>query len=209
MTPKPNPYYVSLDIETTGLDPDLDQILEIGAVIDDLKRPVKDLAEFHCYVMHERVFGSAYALSMHPKILRRIATKESGYRYLKPEEIVGAFLDWLLEQGVNPKKHHLTMAGKNFASFDRQFLKQLRNWDIQIPMRHRSIDPGNLFWLPHIDGVDLPSTATCMKRAGIEGEVAHTALEDARVVVKLIRNQINQISFNMDSPECPMNVRGL
>jgi DNA polymerase III epsilon subunit-like protein len=35
----------------------------------------------------------------------------------------------------------------------------------------------------------LPDMKTCMQRAGIDGEVAHTAMEDALVVVKLLRNK--------------------
>jgi DNA polymerase III epsilon subunit-like protein len=179
--------YVSIDIETTGLDPSHDQILEIGAVLDTWDRPVEDLPRFHCYVAHEHVQGSPYALSMHPTILRRIATKEKGYDYLGPGNVADAFLYWLLDEKINPQCPRITCAGKNFGSFDRQFLTRLPDWDGTIPMQHRSIDPGNLYWDPRIDR-GLPDLKTCMGRAGIGGEVAHTAVEDALVVVKLIRN---------------------
>ena len=32
-----------------------------------------------------------------------------------------------------------------------------------------------------------PNTKTCMERAGLPGDVAHTAVEDARVVIQLVR----------------------
>ena len=48
-----------------------------------------------------------------------------------------------------------------------------------------------LYWQPEIDGAQLPDTKTCMERAGINGEVAHTAVEDAQVVVRLIRQAID------------------
>jgi DNA polymerase III epsilon subunit-like protein len=38
-----------------------------------------------------------------------------------------------------------------------------------------------------IDGCELPSTETCLKRAGLDPTVKHRALEDARVVCRLIR----------------------
>jgi hypothetical protein len=122
---------------------------------------------------------------MHPTILRRIATREEGYTYLRPEDVAIEFRGWLIEQGWDLDRDHLRPAGKNFASFDRQFLRKLPGWD-QIPMNHRTIDPANLFWDPLIDR-GLPNTKTCMERAGLDGEVAHTAVEDACVVCRLVR----------------------
>ena len=92
--------YVSIDLETTGLDPETCDIIEIGAVIDDLEArgeqgearlPIKDLPKFHAYVVKESYQGEPYALSMHPKIFKRIATKEDGYLYLQPEEVGKVF----------------------------------------------------------------------------------------------------------------------
>lgn len=183
--------FVSLDIETTGLN-DFDcQTIEVGAVIDDWETPVEELPSFRCYVDHGHFYGEPYALSMHPKIFRYIATKgkesEEGIAILSPDEVAGYFVEWLLSHGLNPVKQHLTMAGKNFASFDRNFLKRLPDWEELVISQHRIIDPGNLFWDPDIDLRGLPNTKTCMERAGIPGEVAHTAVEDAIVVAKLIR----------------------
>ena len=178
--------YVSIDIETTGLDPERDQILEIGAVIEDWETPIEELPKFHCYVKHEVITGSAYALSMHPKILRRIATEEGDFRYLTPSEVARDFRTWLEARGIDSEKRHVVPAGKNFASFDRQFLRRLPQWDELIPMTHRCVDPGMLYWNPKTDD-SIPNTLTCMKRAGIAGEVAHTALEDALVIVDLVR----------------------
>jgi DNA polymerase III alpha subunit (gram-positive type) len=188
--------YVSIDIETTGLDEDLCMVLEVGAVIDDWTSPVEDLPTFRCYVDNgDQIQGSPYALSMHPKILRYIATDgtsgeegEEPIDILEPDCIAGLFRVWLESNGIHPDKRHITPAGKNFSSFDRQFLKKLPNWIEHVKMQHRAIDPGNLFWNPIVDTHGLPDTKTCMERAGIPGEVAHTAVEDAIVVVRLVRN---------------------
>ena len=76
-------------------------------------------------------------------------------------------------------------AGKNFASFDQKFLEKLPNWNVNFA--HRVIDPAMLYFKPFEDDKGLPSTKICMERAGITAEVAHTAVEDAIVVVDLIR----------------------
>ena len=85
----------------------------------------------------------------------------------------------------------LLAAGKNFASFDLQFLNQLPGFRKFIRFKHRFLDPAMLWWDPDLDD-GPPDTKTCMERAGLAGEVAHTAIEDALVVVKLIRAAIAQ-----------------
>jgi len=179
--------YVSIDIETTGLDPNTCQILEIGAVIDDWETPVDELPTFHCYVDNGQITGSPYALSMHPTILRRIAIKEEGYQYLVPDDVPVTFLGWLMDKKVNPGLCPITCAGKNFAGFDRQFLERLTYWKDCVPTNYRSIAPGSMYWNPREDMNGPPATETCMERAGIQGPVTHAAVEDAIVVVKLIR----------------------
>jgi len=178
--------YISIDIETTGLDPETCQILSIGAVIEDWETPVDKLPSFECYVDNGKITGSAYALSMHSKILRAIATKDTDVEILKPNCIAEEFEEWLSQHDLESCEKRLTVAGKNFGSFDRQFLERLPYWQDLIHIEHRCIDPGSLYYRPDIDD-GLPDTKTCMERAGIAGEVAHTALEDALVVVKLIR----------------------
>jgi DNA polymerase III epsilon subunit-like protein len=183
--------YVSIDIETTGLNSENCQVLEIGAVIDDGTTPIKDCPTFHCYVDHGLILGEPYAVSMHPTILRRIATHEGGYTYLQPWEVATRFRDFLKEHGLDSENEKVFVAGKNYAAFDARFLRKLTNWDKHVKVHHRVLDPAALYWQPEIDGVELPDTKTCIQRAGISGEVAHTAVEDARIVVRLIRHAID------------------
>lgn len=185
-----NAKYLSIDIETTGLNPENCQILEIGAVIDDGTTPIEDCPTFHCYVDHGLILGESFALSMHPTILCRIATHEEGYTYLQPWEVASQFRDFIKQYDLDSENEKVFVAGKNFASFDARFLRKLTNWDKYIKTHHRILDPAALYWQPAIDGAQLPDTKTCMERAGIDGEVAHTAVEDAIVVVRLIRQAI-------------------
>jgi len=183
--------YVSIDIETTGLNPENCQVLEIGAVIDDGTTPIEDCPTFHRYVDHGLILGEPFAVSMHPTILRRIATHEEGYTYLQPWEVATRFCDFLKKNGLDPENEKIVVAGKNYASFDARFLSKITSWDKHVQVHHRILDPAALYWRPEIDGVGLPNTKTCMERAGINGEVAHTAIEDAQMVVRLIRRAID------------------
>lgn len=182
--------YVSIDIETTGLDPNNCQTIEIGAVVDDLSNltPIEELPVFHAYIDHGVFSGEPFALSMHSEIFRRIAIKEKGFNICSRSSVGIAFTSWLYENGI---KERYTAAGKNFAAFDLVFLKELPGMTTgNVRPHHRIIDPGIMFWHPDQDD-KLPNLKLCKERAGIEGEVAHTAVEDALDVVKLVRNRVD------------------
>lgn len=189
-TPTPRTPYFSIDIETTGLDPEWCQILEFGAVYEDWETPVDKLPSFHAYIVHERIVGMPYALQMHPEILKKIAERHLHLdcKFLKPVDLFDEFNVWLWDLSKTHKdafdSRRINVAGKNFSGFDLQFLKKLPgNWDL---IRHRVIDPGTLFWNPDEDK-ELPNTQECLTRSGAVSWVAHTAVEDARQVIELIR----------------------
>ncbi len=183
--------YLSIDVETTGLDIDNDQLIEIGMVVDDLSQPLETLPRFHCYIAREQYAGHPFALSMHAAILRRIANREPGFSYLSEEQAVTAIRDFL--QSKFGADYRINVAGKNYGSFDSHFLSRLPRvrkeggklligpWTLAA----RTLDPGSFMWQP--GDTELPNLKTCYQRAGISGEVAHTAIEDAMSVVKLVR----------------------
>ena len=178
--------YLSIDIETTGLDPEKCQIIEVGAVIDDLTKPdiaINDLPVYHCYVKQNEYSGTPFALSMHPEKFRRIANEEPGYNYLYPGDVwydLKAFL--LMNKWTEGP---LILAGKNVASFDYQFLKRLRNFGSDFGISHKMMDPAMLYLRPDDDV--LPGLDVCMDRAGIKGEVPHNAVDDAKLVIQVLR----------------------
>ena len=178
--------YVSIDIETTGLDWETCQVIEIGAVIDDWVTPIPNLPTFRCYIDHGIFHGQPYALSMHAKIFRAIATKDTNVDIITERYVAQQFYTWLELQGLNPRLDKIVVAGKNFAAFDRNFLDCLPDWELKIRMKHRFIDPGSMYYRPGIDD-EPPNMEECLRRAGLPTNVSHKALDDAFDVVKLIR----------------------
>lgn len=194
--------YLSLDIETTGLNPKTCDIVQFAAVLDDLSnpQPLDKLPKFQTFLTKKNFNGEPFALSMHPQIFRKIADaqqkhieeNEFGDRFMRIKDLPTALQLFLSGNGVpeDPKsgRYKITLAGKNVAMFDFPFLKKkIKNWG-NITFLHRVLDPAVLYWQPG-DRV-LPDSKLCMERAGLTGEVAHTALEDALMVVKLIRHKL-------------------
>lgn len=196
--------YCSIDIETTGLDPKTCDIVQFAAVIDDLSnpQPLEKLPKFQTHFSQKTYTGEPYALAMHPNIFKKIADaqrkrieeNEFGDRFMNILDLPSAFKVFLTQNGFeeDPKsgRVRITVAGKNIAMFDLPFLnKKLKKnrWG-DITILHRVIDPAILYYKPGDE--KLPDSATCLERAGMAGEVAHTALEDALMVIKLIRHKL-------------------
>ena len=146
--------YISVDIECTGLDPLTCDIIEFGAVLEDSDKsvPVLDLPTFHCYLVKDSYVGEPYALSMHPTIFRRIAERHleenrSKYSYLNASSLGNAFKKFLANNGytIERDKALITAAGKNFSSFDLQFLKHKSDFLKHIDVRSGVLDPGILY----------------------------------------------------------------
>ena len=202
--------YVSVDIETTGLDPQKCQVLQIGAVIEDTNRvmPLDQLAKFNCIVEHQEYVGQPTALAMNAKILKvlgdmeRLVDKEERVNYRKVNNIVPvgmvaqSFSMWLIANGFKATETgavKINAAGKNFATFDKLFLQNIIGWTSKIQMRQRIIDPAILF-VDWINDDSLPNLNSCIKRAGLDGEVSHDALDDAIDVIRVIRAKTDNYS---------------
>lgn len=207
--------YVSIDIETTGLDPLVNDIVEVGAVIDDLmeQAPVESLPTFHCYVVKDTYSTDAYCAFLHQAIFDRIARRKEAsvaerYQFLTEREVMPRFVEWLLDNGfgktvgdlrplgvkdgrtdyvkVPIEKPRFVAAGKNFGSFDLQFLNKRLHFSEHVRCLHRSIDPAMLYFNP-VQDTEPPNLQKCLDRAGVDETVDHTGLADALSVVKLIR----------------------
>jgi oligoribonuclease (3'-5' exoribonuclease) len=183
--------YVSIDIETLGLDPKVHDIVEFGAVIDDLAnpQPLYKLPRFHAFFEKENYFGNSFCMALHKRIWDAINKNEGNI--IEIEDLMYGFSNFLAKNGVpfdeKKQKYVVNPAGKNFAGFDWQFLKEQIPADkwADVTFKHRAIDPGILFLRP--DDTEVPGLEECLKRAGIPQEVTHDAIGDALQVVKLVR----------------------
>lgn len=179
--------FVSVDLETTGLDPKQDQILEVAAVTDDGET-------LHRIVHWDRVSGHPKAMLMNARLMEAVMDPT---RSLSLADVISDLRKWLERwSGRSPAK--VTGAGKNFASFDLQFL--LAAGIGGQTFRHRSLDPASWFAVPE-DEV-LPDLATCAERAGIvdpadpKGRRIHEAYSDAETVRLLVEVARKRGLFN-------------
>lgn len=212
--------YLSIDIETSGLNPDTADILEIGGVLDDLSnpQPLEELPYLRIVVVKDRYVTDAFCAGLHHDLWREIQAvdktrvKEEGRYYgvwhkeskeivefediqkkciaiapepltlySSPEFVTDCIVDFLAENNVEEK---ITAAGKNFGSFDLQFLKKLEGAE-NLPFKHRTFDPGSLYF--QLGDTEIPRLDKCLERAGLVPTKYHSALGDALDVVKLIR----------------------
>lgn len=181
---------MSIDIETSGLDPDRHSITQFAAVIDDLKNPypIEHLPKFNFYVSDpDRVWQKETINFGKSKTIAKEIHK-NGNNVIPKENLIEVFYEFLLENGFTRYEGcvYITAAGKNFSGFDHQFIERLPGYGQKVKIIRRCIDPAVLYLNPEIDD-KVPDMNTCLVRAGIEKIVSHDALEDCIDVVKLVR----------------------
>jgi oligoribonuclease len=181
--------YLSLDIETTGLDPNHCNILELGAYVEDtaVYRDREELPFFHAYLDLPVYTGEPYALAMNVRIFETILKlrKSGSPMLMRPTVLVDTFSEFLYK---NFGDEIPVPAGKNVAGFDIPFLATLPRWNDKIALKYRTMDPSMLFFNPLMD-VSPPSLAECKKRAKLPEHVSHEALDDAWDVIQLFRTR--------------------
>lgn len=201
--------YLSIDVETTGLDTQYCCILEIAAIYDDGVSKIEDLKRFHCLIERKVVSGDVAAFVMNHDILKMCCgLSEPNAPLLSSYNAYDAFKKWYVEAvlgvPVDPRRpiqqfdelmsknggpFKFNMAGKNPA-FDRGFLeKEFSMFKTHFDPRHRVVDPA-ICWAKWEDEV-LPNLSQCKERAGIKGAVTHRAMDGALDVVQLVRNALN------------------
>jgi len=210
--------YVAIDIETTGVDPEVHQILEVGAILEDTNNILnyEDIPKFSCIIDRTELFGNVFALDMNKRIIEilknySVFPKEGyiapgtehyimkqKYNIIKEKELAFKFTQWL---GPHIQAEEDSMgfytcppfnvAGKNFASFDARFLNKVPEWRAVVRYERRIIDPSTSYtnWMTD---VRLPSLDECLVRAGVDKVVSHTAVEDCWDLIQVLRKKYNQ-----------------
>lgn len=160
--------YVWLDLETTGLDPVRDAILEVGIVVTD--RNYNELAAYERAVANDswRLQAGKKVVDMHEK---------SGLAAEVDKSVTNlAVVEYEIKELLAPfADHTLVLSGNNVASFDRQFLvNHLPR--INKLFHHRHVDVSSLY-----EDYEL-ATGIDARKPNTGG---HRALADARGSIEL------------------------
>lgn len=196
--------YFSIDIETTGLNPEKHQILELGIIFEDTDNPKNfyDSPKFRAIIAHDEIIGQPYALNMNKDLITTLSIFNSydklSYEWKEYKELHNIlFLNEVYNEVYDFIKDNIgnyyywdieiNVAGKNFQKFDLKFIEKLPNWNIKF--HRRVIDPSPMYM--ESSDITLPNLDTCLKRAGIKGRVDHTALGDAWKVIQVVRKKLD------------------
>lgn len=111
--------YLSIDIETSGLDPENNQVLSVAAIFEDTEKklPWDEIPKFHVGILRHQITGSPRALTMNAKLIEWMnrwmepnyldqdptdaffVAQESGMTFLPEEEVTPAFYRFLFANG--------------------------------------------------------------------------------------------------------------
>lgn len=186
--------YTSIDIETTGRNPELHQVIEFAAIVEDTEKQLsfEKIPKFHFVVRpYGDIIGEPIALSMNKRIFDILGNpKSSSIPIIRPDGLSRTFAQWIKTKVISKTiDNRLIVAGKNFGTFDKLFLENLSDWKENVPSFHqRIIDPA-IQYCDFTKDEMIPNTEECMKRAGLIQENAHNALYDAWNVIQLLRKK--------------------
>ena len=155
---------VVLDTETTGLNPEKNSLIEIGAIMTD--KTLADLSEFSAYVKpREFTDISAEAMKVNQIDLKSEEFKSSA---LIPEVAIKSFDGWLKAKSNG---EDLFIAGWN-PSFDVRFVRwYYDNMIMKWPFHYRVLDVQSInAFYQDFEFTDLKSVRSGQK---------HRALDDA------------------------------
>jgi oligoribonuclease (3'-5' exoribonuclease) len=108
--------YLSIDVETSGLDRENHKVLSIGAICEDTtkKLPFSTIPKFHAAILQREITGSPFAINLNRELISYISAyqdarteekkkeieKESGMKFYYEEEVVEAFFHFLIDCGI-------------------------------------------------------------------------------------------------------------
>lgn len=110
--------YLSLDIETTGLSSENDQVLSLGIIVEDTtkKLPFEEIPKFHVAIVRERIEGDLFAINLNRDLLSTINDWKGSdvngkkqiedttrMKFLKEDVVVEALFAFLFKNGLLDK----------------------------------------------------------------------------------------------------------
>lgn len=188
--------YTSIDIETTGLDLERSEILQIAMIYDDLISPIGLLPRLEIKIKYDSFnYSEPYALMMNAKLIERMSKdKEEVFVYPQIARIrLVQFMNEFMKD-----KEKVVFAGKNVASFDipmiRNWLKRLESTTpnegylkkFNSACHYKTIDVGSLYFDVFKENVSLSKINELTGRK----EVSHDVMDDALDVVIAIRHKL-------------------
>lgn len=162
-----------IDMEMTGLNPEMHEIIELGAVITTPE--LKMIEEFDLKIKPERLSDAD-----------PVSLKVSNY---SPAEWGGAVTLREAMETLNQKAKDCIMVGHNVA-FDAMFLETAyARLGLQNSMHYHKLDTVSIAWAKLHREPDLEhfSLRELCLRFGVENPKAHTALSDARATYLLYK----------------------
>ena len=186
--------YVSIDVETTGLDTDKFQILQLGAVAwtnDD----INECLTFEMNLDPTRgeprgnygrsIVGDPYALALNGWLLKEIADGKGACHSTVRDEF-GQFLhQFNTRAGVVQGGGYIWAVGQNFGAFDWPFLKNIPGFQKKL-FSHRFTEVGTFMADrdgPHSGTEDFTRIA---EKYNIQGEVHHALFDAKCTLAKLM-----------------------
>lgn len=148
--------YVSIDTETTGVDYTKNQLLSIGAVIEDTNNQVEvdQLPKLEMVVDLDHIIGHPTALSMNSQLLKIISQykslpasplekfhyeKQIGKKIVKPHEVAPYFFYWLLKNGF---ESNITL--DDLQHEVQPFAALLPNYTIELTEENKELIKSNI-----------------------------------------------------------------
>lgn len=182
--------FVFLDIETTGLEPHDDEILEIGIVLTDLEFQEVD-SQAWLIATEEAQSALRNMLALDPEGYVSLMHKKSGLAdellHAKANRTKRSYMleiiDWLAERDAVGKP----LCGSSVGSLDRPFLKHHMR-ELNDVFHYRSGDASaiRVFVQDHPNYAEVWGRVTTAAEAGSEG-AEHRVLADARYSAALVR----------------------
>jgi oligoribonuclease len=127
--------YVSIDIETTGIDNESTQTLSIGLVVEDTIdiKPIEELPKLEIAIIRERIEGEIFAINMNRQLIadileyklartdeeRKEIEQRTGREYLYEEDVAKRIFQFLYDNGAldgkyDPTGHFEIVNGKSY-----------------------------------------------------------------------------------------------